>query len=84
MGVHSLSMTHREAATFEDASTVPTPCLLLPALSENSQMSTHVPEFFCIGKLATTSIRVNPSSTITHNKPAMVSSSCKVILQGEY
>ena len=26
-----LSMTHREAAIFDDACTVPTPCLLLPA-----------------------------------------------------
>ena len=25
-----LSITHREAAIFDDASTVPTPCLLLP------------------------------------------------------
>ena len=28
--VHMLSMTHREAAIFDDACTVPTPCLLLP------------------------------------------------------
>ena len=31
LGVHMLSMTHREAAIFDDACTVPTPCLLLPA-----------------------------------------------------
>ena len=31
VGVHMLSMTHREAAIFDDAYTVPTPCLLLPA-----------------------------------------------------
>ena len=30
LGVHMLSMTHREAAIFDDACTVPTPCLLLP------------------------------------------------------
>ena len=30
VGVHMLSMTHREAAIFDDACTVPTPCLLLP------------------------------------------------------
>ena len=29
-----LSMTHREAAIFDDACTVPTPCLLLPADTE--------------------------------------------------
>ena len=34
LGVHMLSMTHREAAIFNDACTVPTPCLLLPGLSE--------------------------------------------------
>ena len=30
LGVHMLSMTHREAAIFNDACTVPTPFLLLP------------------------------------------------------
>ena len=30
LGVHMLSMTHREAAIYDDACTVPTPCLLLP------------------------------------------------------
>ena len=30
LGVHMLSMTHREVAIFDDACTVPTPCLLLP------------------------------------------------------
>ena len=29
-----LSMTHREAAIFDDACTVPTPCLLLPVSSD--------------------------------------------------
>ena len=33
VGVHMLSMTHREAAIFDDACTVPTPCLLLPAVA---------------------------------------------------
>ena len=31
-GSHMLSMAHREAAIFDDACTVPTPCLLLPDL----------------------------------------------------
>ena len=31
LGVTHVSMTHREAAIFDDACTVPTPCLLLPA-----------------------------------------------------
>ena len=31
LGVHMLSMSHREAAIFDDACTVPTPTLLLPA-----------------------------------------------------
>ena len=34
LGVHMLSMTHREAAIFDDACTVPTPCLLLPGMKE--------------------------------------------------
>ena len=29
-----LSMTHREVAIFDDACTVPTPCLLLPGLDK--------------------------------------------------
>ena len=36
LGVHMLSMTHREAAIFDDACTVPTPCLLLPAIDEDT------------------------------------------------
>ena len=35
LGVHMLSMTHREAAIFDDACTVPTPCLLLPGSVKN-------------------------------------------------
>ena len=31
--IHVLSMTHREAAIFDDACTVPTPCLLLPGMN---------------------------------------------------
>ena len=39
LGVHMLSMTHREAAIFDDACTVPTPCLLLPDKTEQSCLS---------------------------------------------
>ena len=42
MGVHILlSMTHREAAVFDDACTVPTPCLLLPAFSQHEMKSSR-------------------------------------------
>ena len=34
LGVHMLSMTHREAAIFDDACKVPTPCILLPGVNK--------------------------------------------------